>query len=240
MKLCAIIPARYMAKRLPKKPLLKIKNKEILLLSYNQVKKVLDPEDIYVFTDNKIVKERLNDKIKNIFIFKGKFKNGTERASAGIIKIKKKYDGAIIVSCDNPFLSREAITKTIKSFKVIKNKKDYFGSTVHVKNDDKKILKDPSIAKVVLNKKSDIIYLSRSAVPHFLIDKKFFYTHHGTVCIKINFLKKYMLLKNSPFQIAEDNEWLKFIENGYKIRSNIIKKMPQEINTKKDLDKYKK
>lgn len=240
MKICAIIPARYGAKRLPNKPLLKVNNKEILLLTYNQVKKVLNPDDIYIFTDAEVVKDRLQDKIKNIIIFKGKFKNGTERVSAGIKKIKKKYDGVVIISCDHPFISKQAITKTIQSFKSIKNDKNYFGSTVHVKSDDRKILEDSNIAKIALNNMNDIIYFSRSAIPHYLINNKFFYTHHGTVCVKIEILKKYKLFKNSPFQLGEDNEWLKLIENGYKLKSNLISKMPLEINTKKDLKRYKK
>ena len=38
--LCVIIPARYKSKRLPGKPLIKILNKELLLLTYEKVKKI--------------------------------------------------------------------------------------------------------------------------------------------------------------------------------------------------------
>ena len=42
------------------------------------------------------------------------------------------------------------------------------------------------------------------------------------------------------FQKNEDNEWLGFIYNGYKIKSKLVNKIPREINTKEDLNYYRK
>jgi len=90
-----------------------------------------------------------------------------------------------------------------------------------------------------LKKNNKILYISRSQIPYKRINNKFFYTHHGPVCVKIKFLKKYIYLKNTPLQKIEDNEWLKFIESGYKIRSRLVKKIAQEINIKEDLSYYR-
>ena len=89
MSICCIIPARYNSKRLPGKPLLKIKKKEILLLTYERAKKIFSDKDIYVFTDSTKVKKKLNTKIKNLIIFNKSFINGTSRASYGLRYIKK-------------------------------------------------------------------------------------------------------------------------------------------------------
>ena len=40
--------------------------------------------------------------------------------------------------------------------------------------------------------------------------------------------------------MSEENEWLKFLENGYLIRSIKVNKILREINDKKDLLYYKK
>jgi 3-deoxy-manno-octulosonate cytidylyltransferase (CMP-KDO synthetase) len=239
MKLCVIIPARYKSKRLPGKPLLKIKKKELLLLTYEKIRKIFKEKDIYIFSESKLIKNHFKEKIKNIFISKGSFRNGTERAAYGVKKIKATYKAALIVSCDNPYISKESIKRCISAYKSIKNDNSYCGSTIHVKNYDKVIFNSKNIAKVALNKKSDIIYLTRSPIPKYLIKKRFFYTHHGPVCLKISLLKKYLLMKNTPFQLAEDNEWLKFIENGYKIKSFLVKKILPEVNTSKDLQFYR-
>ena len=47
------------------------------------------------------------------------------------------------------------------------------------------------------------------------------------------------MMKDTSLQIAEDNEWLKFIESGYKIKSFLVKKILPEVNTLKDLQLYR-
>ena len=237
MKICCIIPARYNSSRLPGKPLLKINNKELLLLTYNVAKKVIKKEDIYIFTESKLILHRFKS-IKNIFLSSKFFLNGTERASYGAKHLKKKYDAAVVLSCDNPFLDKNIIVETIKSYKEIKNDDRYCGGTVHCKNVE--VENNRNVAKLVTDQNNDILYMSRKQIPSNKIDNKFFLTHHGPVCVKIKSLQKYKYLKNTPLQIAEDNEWLKFIEHGYKIRSRRVKKIAQEINIKKDLNFYKK
>ena len=53
----------------------------------------------------------------------------------------------------------------------------------------------------------------------FLQCQKYFFTHHGPVCIKKLF-EEILKLKSSKVQNEEDNEWLKFIYNGYIISQN--------------------
>jgi len=238
LKICAVIPSRYNSKRLPGKPLLKINNNEILYLTYLRVLKVFKAEDIHIFTESNILKRVMKNKIKNINIVKGKFLNGTERASAGMKYIKKRYDGIMIISCDNPYVSLKSINSTIDIFNKNFKFKDVVGATVHTKSSSLKDFKNKSIAKIVLNKNNDIVYLSRSSIP--TLTNKYFYTHHGPVCIKEKYLKNYMKSKPSSFQKNEDNEWLGFIYNGYKIKSKLVNKIPREINTKEDLNYYRK
>ena len=239
MKICVAIPARFNSFRLPGKPLLKINNKEILLRTYEGVKKVFKDEDIYVFTDEQLVKKKLSNKISNIIFSKKKFTNGTERIAASLKKIENKYKAILIIACDNSFIKKTSILKVIKVFNEIKKNNNYIGATIHKKNNEIKLFKDKSVAKVVLNKNNDIMYISRSAIPNNLVNNNFFYTHHGIVLIKTIFLKKYLEIKNSNLQIAEDNEWLKFIEYGYKIKSSIVNDISLEINTPKDLRFYR-
>ena len=240
-KICVFIPARYESKRLPGKPLLKINDKEILLLTYNRVKKIFDKKDIYILSSNEIIKHKLKNKIPNIVLVKGRYNNGTERSCAALKIIKKKYKAVLIISCDNPYISLLAIRKTVEVFNKIKNDILYFGSTVHKINRIKQEIKNNDIAKLVVNRNNDVLYISRNIIPNYRKNNKNLYlTHHGPVCIKTEFLKKYLIMKNTFLQLAEDNEWLKFIEYGYKLKSYGIKNIPIEINSKKDLNYYKK
>lgn len=238
--LCVIIPARYKSNRLPGKPLIKILNKELLLLTYEKVKKIFKEKDIYVFTESDKVKKTLNKKIKNLLLFDGKFRNGSERAAYGLKYIKKKYKAAILISCDNPFIMRSSIIKCVETYNIIKNKNEYCGATIHAKNDNLKIFRSKSVAKIVLDQKNDVMYLSRSSIPYNYKKNNHYFTHHGPVCIKIKNLKMYSNSLDTPLQLAEDNEWLKMLEKGFKIRSSLVKKINPEINTYEDLNTYKK
>ena len=237
MSVCCIIPARYNSKRLPGKPLLKVKNQEILLLTYNQILKKFRKDDIYVFTDSKKVVNQLKTNIKNIIFFKKSFVNGTERASYGTRFLKKNYKAALLVSCDNPYIGNSAIKETLRNYKKIQNDKDYCGSTVHCKNTGD--INNKNIEKIILDNRNDVIYISRSKIP-YNNKKSYFFSHHGPVCLKMKNLKDYIRMKNTNLQILEDNEWLKYIENGYKVRSSLIRKFQPEINTKLDLIRYRK
>tara|TARA_B100001094_G_C18140377_1_gene777496 strand:- start:131 stop:394 length:264 start_codon:yes stop_codon:yes gene_type:complete len=84
------------------------------------------------------------------------------------------------------------------------------------------------------------MYISRSNIPFYPIDNRFYFTHHGPVCIKIDHLRRYTKLKMTNLQKLEDNEWLNFIERGYKIKSLLVNKIYPEINTKSDLNYYRK
>ena len=144
-----------------------------------------------------------------------------------------------------PFLNIDVLKYLVK--KINRTKKNYDAFTVHTSIKNLNILKNVNIAKVVLNLSSEIIYISRNIIPflgnynnqdRFKQKKKLFFSHHGLMAIKRSILKKYAGLKNSYLQISEDNEWLKIIDYGYKIKSFYYKHIAPEINTKRDLKKF--
>lgn len=244
-KIAVIIPARYNSKRLPGKPLIKINGQPLVLKTFDRVKKVFPQQDIYIVSDNKKVINELRPISKNLLLVNKNCLNGTERCSYAINKIKKNYKYFLITSCDMPFLNVGVLKFLLN--KIVNSKKVYDAFTVHTPIKKASILKDPNVAKVVLNLKNEIIYISRNMIPSlknynhdvsYKKKNKIFFSHHGLVAIKKSILKKYSTLKNSYLQISEDNEWLKLIEYGYKIKSFYYKKIAPEINTKEDLKRF--
>lgn len=232
MKTCVIIPARTKSSRIPNKPLLKVNDKEFLLLrTFKKIIKDFPKSDVYIATDSKKVAQAMEKYTKKTILIKKNCLNGSERSSLALRKIRIKYDYCIITSCDMPFLNGKILNVLIKKTKL---KKNFDGITVHSKIINKNVLKNKSIAKILL-KKDRIINFTRSKI---LINRKNVFTHHGLVLLKRKILLKYSELKNTPLQLKEDNEWLKLIENGYKIYSYPNKFIKPEINTKVDLKKY--
>tara|TARA_E500000178_G_C16981063_1_gene735818 strand:+ start:1048 stop:1794 length:747 start_codon:yes stop_codon:yes gene_type:complete len=238
-KICVLIPARYKSKRLPGKPLITLKNKSILERTIEQVLKVIKKENIFVFTDSIKVSNHLRDKYLNIIFTKGNYHSGTDRCANNIDKINKKFNGYLIVSCDFPFISKKCIDTTIENYKKIFKSNNHAGATVHTKTEDQKVIKSSKIPKIVTDVYNDIIYISRSPLPsNYNLNLKY-KVHHGPVCLKYSALKNTLKFKNKKLSKSEENEWLQFIENGYKIRTSEVSKISREINDIKDLNYYK-
>ena len=241
---CIIIPARLKSKRLPNKPLLMLKKKTLIEHTLNGIGNNINPEDIYIFTDSNFAKNKIrlaiNKKYKNIFSIKKRCYNGTERSSHGMSFIKKNYNGYLILSCDFFSIKWKLIKMIFSLFKNISGNNLFAGTTAHVKIKDKKVLSDKSVMKVVMSKTNEILYLSRNQIPSNYKKKVNAYSHHGPVCLKKEHLTNYKNLKNTNAQISEDNEWLKIIENGYKIKSILAKNITREINNKNDFKFYNK
>ena len=73
MKTCVIIPARTKSSRIPNKPLLKINNKEFLLLrTFTRITKNFPKKDVYIATDSKKVEKAMHKFTKKIILIKKK------------------------------------------------------------------------------------------------------------------------------------------------------------------------
>lgn len=235
MKLGVLIPARYNSTRIPNKPLIKINNQSMVCRTVEKISKVIDKKNIFVISDNQKVLDEFNNSKINTILSKKKTLNGTERCSNALLKIKKKYDYYLIISCDNPFINQDIIKFIKKKLK----KKNKFAVTVHKRIDYKSELTNLGIAKIVIAKNNDVMYLSRNPIPSFIKQKKQKnFSHHGIVALPYFMLLKYKKLKNTYYQLAEDNEWLKLIEHGFVIKSYLYHKINSEINDFKDLEYY--
>lgn len=116
MNIFLFIPARYNSSRLPGKPLLKINNKSIINLVYDNVTKLKNIDNIIILTDDIRIKNECNSFGGKCEIITEDCLNGTER----IIKYLKKKeinDGIIVnVQGDEPFINYSNIQKAIDNF----------------------------------------------------------------------------------------------------------------------------
>ena len=74
-----IIPARYNSKRLPGKPLIKIKGIPMIVRTFNQCRKATKESNIIVATDSKLIKKICNKYKIKVLITSKKCLTGTDR-----------------------------------------------------------------------------------------------------------------------------------------------------------------
>ena len=91
---------------------------------------------------------------------------------------------------------------------------------------------------MILDKNNNVLMCSRAFLPHTkngLPKPNYPYLGHiGIFVFRRSYLKSEYLKENTPAQLTEDIEWLKVIEQGYKLKSFEVKSSEIGINTTED------
>lgn len=244
-KVC-FIPARYPSTRLPGKPLLEIKGIAIIERVYQQVKKCHLVDKIIVLTDDKRIKDKVESFGGNCEIVTEECLNGTERIIKYIQKNIDCCDLVINVQGDEPFIDPTAIDKCIANY-IKQTDSSVKCSTLHHKLDSEEEIRKRSNGKLVLDNFNNIMYCSRNIIPGTKkneYDKHInYYGHIGIFVFDKTYLLEEYTKENTPNQLNEDIEWLKILEQGYRINSVCVDDPEISVDTKEDyiylLDKYK-
>ncbi len=239
MKILGIIPARYASTRFPGKPLVQIKGKSMIQRVYEQSGKAKSLSEVIVATDD----ERIADEVKR---FGGKFiitasnhLSGTDRC-AEVAAAVSGYDAIINIQGDEPYINPEQIDLLASCF----SEKDVQLATlikeIHTENE----LFNVNIPKVVINSNGEAIYFSRQTIPYIRNQEKEnwltanqFYKHIGIYGYTYPALLEITKLSPSSLELAESLEQLRWIENGYRIKTKVTDIETIAIDTPEDLIK---
>jgi 3-deoxy-manno-octulosonate cytidylyltransferase (CMP-KDO synthetase) len=237
MKFIGIIPARYKSTRFPGKPLAMINNKPMIQWVYENVEKAVN--EVWVATDD----ERIFKAVEN---FGGKavetlstHQSGTDRCAeaARIIAKQTNFDVVINVQGDEPFIQSQQI-ELLKSC---------FSTNADIATLIKKIetteeLFNPNRPKVVIDNQQNALYFSRSTIPYVRgtenenwLSKHTFWAHLGMYAYKSEVLQKISKLKQGMLEQAESLEQLRWLENGFKIKTAVTEHQSIGIDTPEDL-----
>ncbi|NLC49436.1 MAG: 3-deoxy-manno-octulosonate cytidylyltransferase [Bacteroidales bacterium] len=240
MKFIAIIPARYASTRFPGKPLANMDGKPMIQRVYEQVKRSLS--DVYVATDDVRILEAVESFGGKAVMTSVDHRSGTDRCNEAYHKIGEQFDVVLNIQGDEPFIFPEQIDLLKACFS-----DDSVEIATLVKPFEVKggiaALQNPSTPKVVLSKKKEAIYFSRSIIP-FLRDvekdkwgkEHIFYKHIGIYGYRTDVLQEITQLSPGVLEQAESLEQLRWIENGYKIKVGITTHETIGIDTPEDME----
>lgn len=244
MEFIAIIPARFGSTRFHGKPLVQINNKSMVHNVYVQASLVFD--EVWVATDDVRIVNEVESFGGNVVLTKKKHKSGTDRCAEAIEKIQtlknKKWDVVINVQGDEPFIKTEQLKEIKKCFK---SKRTQIATLIKPINNKEDIF-NTNKPKVVINNKNEAIYFSRLPIPFLRgidekrwVTKHSFYKHIGLYGYRTDILLEITKLEVSKLEKAESLEQLRWIENGYKIKTAFTEHESISIDTPKDLEKVK-
>ena len=247
MEFIICIPARYESSRLPGKPLLKINGKTIINHVYEkalELKKKYKIFDLVVLTDSELVKKEVEDFGGIAIIIHELCLNGTDRIIhylqnyyiANTISLKNKV--VINIQGDEPFINIENISKAIDNYINKKEDENIVCSTIHHKTRDYPTIKLKSRGKIVLDKNNNIMYCSRNVIPsnknYNIVPDIDYYIHIGIFVFDALYLIKHYNNNNTRLQLIEDIEWMKIMEQGFKINSIEVEDSERGVDTIED------
>jgi len=240
MKFIGIIPARYGSTRFPGKPLADICHKTVIHRVYEQASKALDI--VVVATDD----ERIYDAVESfggkVVMTRADHKCGTDRCLEAYEAIttpswREQNDAETVViniQGDEPFIQPEQIESLIACF----DKPETQIATLvrpFTDQDTKEDLENPNTPKVKWDKSTGRAQLfSREVIA--CADGSH-YRHIGIYAYRADVLAKITRLPQSPLEIKERLEQLRWLENGYHISVGITETPTIGIDTPEDLKK---
>lgn len=236
MKIVAVIPARFAATRFPAKLMQLLGDKPVILHTYLNTLATALFTDVFVVTDSEIIFNSITNAGGKAIMSKKEHESGTDRISEAVAEMN--VDVIINVQGDEPFVQKEPLQKLCALFT---DKDVHAASLMHVVSDPE-MINDPNCVKVVVNKKMDAMYFSRSVLP-FERDKSVhpvYYKHIGIYGYRKDTLLEFTQLPASVLEQTEKLEQLRLLENGINIRMAVTEPSGVSIDTPQDLDKANK
>ncbi len=235
MRSCIVIPARYKSTRFPGKPLAKILGKEMIIHVAEASSKALDKKDIYILTDDIRIKKVVEKNNFNCLITSEKAITGTDRISEVVDELN--YDVFVNVQGDEPLVNPLDISKCIE----LKSNNPAFVVNGYAKISNLNDFYSNNIPKVIIDKNSHLIYMSRSPIPGFKSGEAKLGELKRQVCIygfskdDLNFIKSNQI--KQYLEYCEDIEILRFIENKKKVLMFECNSNSISVDIPEDLEK---
>lgn len=204
---------------------------------YEQVAAVLD--DTCVATDD----QRIFDAVKafggNVVMTSPDHKSGTDRIEEAVTKIEGCYDVVVNIQGDEPFIQRSQIETVCRCFDDHSTQIATLGKPF---GNDIESIANPNSPKIVVDNNGYAMYFSRSVIPYIRGREQAewsqaypFLKHIGLYAYRRNVLSEITQLPQSPLEIAESLEQLRWLQNGYRIKVGLTDVETIGIDTPEDL-----
>ncbi|MBR1414401.1 MAG: 3-deoxy-manno-octulosonate cytidylyltransferase [Prevotella sp.] len=236
MKFAAIIPARYASTRFPGKPLALLGGKTVIQRVYEQATSALD--EAWVATDDDRILHAVEQFGGRAVMTRTDHKSGTDRIEEAVEKIGTTADVIINIQGDEPFIQRSQLETIMHLFD---DEATQIG-TIGKPFETMEAAESPNSPKIVCDVRGYALYFSRSVIP-FVRGKERaewlasfpFLKHLGLYAYRREVLREITQLPQSPLELAESLEQLRWLQNGYRIKVGLTSVETVGIDTPEDL-----
>jgi len=232
MKIVGMIPVRMESTRLPNKAIRDICGLPMIIHTMKRTMMAKELDEVYVVTDSTEIKELVESHGGKIIITSSHHQTGSDRLAEAASKIEANI--IVNVQGDEALVNPVHIDQSIQGL---------INSDAQVSLLLTKFSKRNSSGdiKAVVNLKNEIMYLSRNDLPSdSRVEVSSMLKAYHVVSFRKDFLIKYADLEQTPLEKIEYNEYLRILENGYKIQGVMVDSDSISVDTKEDLSQVTK
>lgn len=238
MKFIGIIPARYASTRFPGKPLAVLGGRPVIQHVYEKVSSALG--EAWVATDDERIMRAVESFGGRAVMTRSDHRSGTDRIYEAATAIGTTADVIINVQGDEPFVHASQLDTVCRLFDDGQTQIATLGKRFETMEQ----VENPNSPKIVTDVNGYALYFSRSAIP-FVRGKEReewlksfpFLKHIGLYAYRREVLAEITRLPQSPLELAESLEQLRWLQNGYRIKVGLTDVETIGIDTPEDLER---
>ena len=231
MKILGVIPARYASSRLPGKPLADILGKPMVWWVYQAAKQSPLLDDLVVATDDKRILAVCKEYGMNAVMTRADHDTPTARIQE--VSCLIQADLYLQIMGDEPLIDPKAFALILP--KTLPDDPYYVAGVTNRMEHPADVI-DFSNQKVVCNARREILLISRSPIPYPKGTADFEYEKiTGIQLFSKKALDFYAATPKSALEKAEENDLMRFIENGHTVHAVLSPYKTVSVDTPKDV-----
>lgn len=232
MKILGVIPARYASSRLPGKPLADILGKPMVWWVYQAAKQSPLLDDLVVATDDERILAVCKEYGMNAVMTRADHDTPTARIQE--VSCLIQADLYLQIMGDEPLIDPKAFALILP--KELPDDPYYVAGVTNRMEHPADVI-DFSNQKVVCNARREILLISRSPIPYPKGTADFEYEKiTGIQLFSKKALDFYAATPKSALEKAEENDLMRFIENGHTVHAIQSPYKTVSVDTPKDLE----
>ena len=231
MKILGVIPARYASSRLPGKPLADILGKPMVWWVYQAAKQSPLLDDLVVATDDERILAVCKEYGMNAVMTRADHDTPTSRIQE--VSCLIQADLYLQIMGDEPLIDPKAFELILP--KTLPDDPYYVAGVTNRMEHPADVI-DFSNQKVVCNARREILLISRSPIPYPKGTADFEYEKiTGIQLFSKKALDFYAATPKSALEKAEENDLMRFIENGHTVHAVLSPYKTVSVDTPKDV-----
>ena len=227
-----MIPARMGSSRYPGKPIIDICGMSMIEHVWRRVKMCEIVTEVYIVTCDNEIKEVAEEFGAKVIMTSHKHERCTDRIAEVCQKLLQSgddFDIVLNIQGDEPLLNPETLNLLAKPFSEDSN----ISCVNLIENlESEEEINDPHNVKAIFDQHNFALYFSRLPIPNGIKNRH--YKQLGVYGLTKAAVLKYPEMKQTPLEIAESDDMLRFVEHSIKVKVVLSPYKTNGVDTPKD------